>query len=134
VIKTDLEEMPRYKKTKPDSTAELTTISQRAALAYSGFVFLVIIGGLIVYLTTNSSSPVRPGIERPLGNQPALSITPTTSSNTGQTAAAPKNLSGSAINLQDNLPSGQGGAKTSLIQSANQAQSTGQGINQTQPY
>ena len=134
MIKTDLEETARDKKTRLKSTAELTPMNQRTALAYSGFVFLVIIGGLIVYLTTNSNSPVRPGIERPLGNQPALSIAPATSSNTGQTATAPKNLSGSAVNLQDNMPSGQGGVKASPIQSTDPAQNTRQSVNQTQPY
>ena len=134
MIKTDLEETPRDKKAKTESAAESTSVSQRAALAYSGFIFLVIIGGIIVYFTSNNTSPGRPGIERPLGNQPALSIAPTTSSNTDQATAAPKNLSGSAVNLQDNMPSGQGGVTVSPIQSTGQAQGTGQSINQTQPY
>ena len=95
-------------------------------------IVLVIAAATFLVYAKNNSSPSMPAA-RDLGNVSALPLI-AGSASSNQNGPNATSLSASDINLQNNLPSGQGSPKTNSLQSTGNSLSTGQSINSAVPF
>ena len=128
---TDLINEPVEANNEP---ANVSITSPARSLAYSIALFVLLLG-VSTYLVNanNTSSKASLPTARNLGNVSALPLITNSLSSTQNGSTVPS-LSASGINLQNNLPSGQGSPKTNSLQSTGNSLSTGQTINTTFPY
>ncbi len=125
MIKTELDE-------ENEATYEPTP--QKAIYSIIGIVTLIIVlvvGGYFISSSLNKQKIPTAGVKP--GNVSALPVN--SSSNSLSQSANSAMLNNSSVNIQNNLPSGQGNTATSSpLQSTNTSQNTGQAINPNQPY
>lgn len=141
MIKTEIESSEEVK-TAPNISVSPITKKQFIVFTIVICACLLAVIGYLLSGTTSGSVPKAktsnlgsvPAL--PLAGSSSVSVSPAGSnpSSDSQSSSNLNNLNASSINLQNNVPSGQGSAQSSSLQSTGQAQSTGQSINTTQPY
>ncbi len=145
MIKTEIDnnEDTTNNKSTADYPDELTTKRYITITIIASVCVLAVASFLFASLSGNGNSKKARGSN--LGNNlPALPLASSSNktlnarnsskNSAGQSASNVSGLSSSSIDLQNNLPSNPNQPKTNSLQSANQAQNTGQTINNNLPY
>ncbi len=137
MIKTEVESDDTNSVNSPDEAAQedfTPTLDSSSRSLAIGSILIVLVLAFASYLVlANKSSKPNLPIARNLGYVTALPLGSNKASSS-QSASTLNSLSASGINLQDNLPSGQGSPKTNSLQSAGNTLSTGQSINTSVPF